>query len=111
MHELSLVLSIIEIAENHAQDAQSIDEIEIDIGQLSAVEMDAFEFAWKQGVKDTRLQNAIKIINRISGKGACFNCEFEFQLQNVYDTCPQCGSHFINILRGKEFKVKSILVS
>lgn len=111
MHELSLVLSIIEIAENHAQDANSIDEIEIDIGELSAVEIDAFEFAWKQGVKETRLQNAVKIINRIAGKGACFNCESEFHLKHVYDTCPQCGSHFVNIMSGKEFKVKSILVS
>jgi len=111
MHELSLVLSIVEIAENHAQDAKSIDEIEIDIGELSSVELNAFEFAWKQGVKDTRLKNAVKKINRIPGKGCCFDCEHEFTMLQVYDQCPNCGSHFVNIMSGKEFSVKAILVS
>jgi hydrogenase nickel incorporation protein HypA/HybF len=111
MHELSLVLSIIEIAEKHAENALSIDEIELDIGELSSIEMDAFEFAWKQGVKQTRLENAVKKINRIQGKGCCFDCEHEFRLLNLYDACPKCGSHLINIMGGKEFSVKAILVT
>ena len=67
MHELSIVMSIIDIAQQQAKsaDAKTIDEIEIDIGCLSTVQMEAFDFAWEQAVKETILDNAIKKINRI----------------------------------------------
>ncbi|OYU94668.1 MAG: hydrogenase maturation nickel metallochaperone HypA [Bacteroidetes bacterium B1(2017)] len=113
MHELSLVMSIIDIAQQHALDADAhlIEEIELDIGTLSSVEMDAFDFAWSQAVKNTLLAGAIRKINRIEGKGTCLDCDAQISLQQVYDVCPQCGSHFINVLSGKEFRVKTLLVS
>ena len=113
MHELSLVMSIIEIAQQHAQeaDAHLIEEIELDIGELSSVEMDAFDFAWKQGVKNTLLEKASIKINRIEGKGTCLDCEAQIHLKQVYDVCSACGSHFVMLTGGKEFKVKSLVVS
>lgn len=47
MHELSFVMSIINIAENGARknNAIGIEEIELDIVELSGVEMSAFDFA------------------------------------------------------------------
>jgi len=62
MHELSIVMSIVDIVQQHAEKANAamIDEIEIDIGCLSTVQMDAFEFAWSQAVKETILEGAEK---------------------------------------------------
>ena len=73
MHELSIVMSIIEIAEKQAKEnnASVVEEIEIDIGELSTVEMDSFNFAWQQAVKGTMLENAARKINRINGLAAC----------------------------------------
>lgn len=113
MHELSIVMSIIDIAQTHAEqsDAATIDEIEIDIGCLSTIEMNAFEFAWKQGVKQTMLEGSVKKINRIKGKAQCSGCGALFPLENIYDACPACGEQFIDILAGKELRVKSLVVS
>ncbi len=113
MHELSIVMGIIEIAEQQAgaANASVIEEIELDIGMLSGIEMDALEFAWKQAVKQTILQHAVKKINRISAKAKCLDCDTEFAIEKYYDACPVCGRHLLNIIQGKELRVKTLLVS
>jgi len=113
MHELSIVMGIIDIAQQQAEKAEAaiIDEIEIDIGCLSTVQMDAFDFAWEQAVKETILENTVKKINRIKGKAQCIDCEATFSIENFYDPCPLCGQHLINIIEGKDLRVKSLVVS
>lgn len=113
MHELSIVMSIVDIAERQAATvkAKAIDEIELDIGYLSTVEMNAFDFAWQQGIKSTLLENSERKVNRIKGKANCLECGVQFEINNVYDACPVCGEHFINITAGKELRVKSLVVS
>lgn len=113
MHELSIVMGILEIANKYASEAKAskIDEIELDIGVLSTVEMNAFEFAWNQGIKNTMLEGSIKTINRIPGKASCIECNTTFPIENVYDPCPVCGNNLISILQGKELKVKSLIVT
>ncbi len=113
MHELSIVMGILDIAKKYAAeaDASKIDEIELDIGVLSTVEMNAFEFAWNQGIKNTILEGSIKKVNRISGKASCIDCNNTFDIENVFDPCPVCGNNLISILQGKELKVKSLIVT
>lgn len=113
MHELSIVMSIVDIAIQQANNANAsvIEEIEIDIGTLSGVEMDALEFAWNQGVKQTILEKANKKINRIEAKAKCLDCNAQFAIENYYDACPVCGEHFLDIIQGKELRVKSLVVS
>jgi len=113
MHELSIVMSIIDIAQREASKAKAnaIDEIELDIGELSGVEINALEFAWSQAVKQTILEHAVKKINLLSGKATCLDCTTVFGMQNYYDACPTCGGHLINIEQGKELRVKSLVVS
>ncbi len=113
MHELSVVMSIIDIAEKEAlaANASIVEEIELDIGALSGIELDALEFAWQQAVKNTKLENAIKRINHIEAKAKCTNCDTGFTIEHFYDSCPVCGGHFFGILQGKELRVKSLIVS
>ena len=113
MHELSVVLGIVDIAIEQAarEQATVIEEIELDIGCLSTVEMNAFEMAWKQGVKNTLLENAVKKVNRISGKAMCLECNIDFEISNLYDPCPVCAGHLIHIIQGKELRVVSLVIS
>lgn len=113
MHELSIVMSIIDIATDQARKAgaDNVEEIELDIGELSGVEMEAFDFAWSQAVKETLLANATRVVNRIAGEGFCLDCEYRFPMQQLYDGCPSCNGHFIDIQKGKELRVKSLVVS
>ncbi len=113
MHELSLVMSIIDIAEQQAKKANavSVDEIELDIGELSGIEEQAFDFAWQQAIKDTVLSCAERVINKIPGEALCMECDALFPVHQLYDACPVCGKHFITIQKGKELRVKSLVVT
>jgi hydrogenase nickel incorporation protein HypA/HybF len=113
MHELSIVMSIIDIAEAQARQANAshIDEIELDIGTLSGIEFGALEFAWTEGVRKTILENAVKKINRIEASATCSDCGKIFPIENFYDACPKCGGHLISITKGKELRVRSLVVS
>jgi hydrogenase nickel incorporation protein HypA/HybF len=113
MHELSIVMSIIDIATKQMENANgtSIEEIELEIGALSGVEEKSFEFAWKQAIRNTALQNAIRTIHKPEGIATCLDCMIDFSIQQLYDACPVCGGHFLNIKKGKELKVKSLVVN
>jgi len=113
MHELSIVMSIIDIAEQQAKNANavSVDEIELEIGELSGIEEQAFDFAWQQAVKDTVLNNAERVITKIPGEGLCMECDASFPVHQLYDPCPVCGKHFISVQKGKELRVKSLVVT
>ena len=82
----------------------------MDIGCLSTIQIEAFEFAWQQAVKETILEKTVKKINRIKGKATCLECNAIFPLENLYDACPLCGEHLIEIIEGKELSVRSLIV-
>lgn len=113
MHELSIVMSIVDIATNQAEkaNAQTIDQIELEIGELSGVEMNSFDFAWKQGIRNSVLSKAELVINRPAGKGLCMDCDTQFDMHRLFDACTQCGGHLVAVQQGKELRVKSLLVS
>ena len=80
MHELSIVMSIIDIAKKQIQgtDATDIEEIELEIGTLSGIEANSFEFAWNQAIKNTPLQNAVRKINHVEAVAGCMDCMIDF---------------------------------
>lgn len=112
MHELSIVLNIVKIVEKEAfkAGAESVSAIELDIGKLSTIEPAAFEFAWKHGIRDSVLETSQLKVNYISGKGKCSECDTLFEMNELYDPCPECGSFFSEIMEGKEMSIKSIRI-
>ncbi|MBL7742321.1 MAG: hydrogenase maturation nickel metallochaperone HypA [Chitinophagaceae bacterium] len=113
MHELSIVMNIIQIAEKEsaANNASAVEEIELDIGELSGIEPSAFDFAWEQAIKSSLLDGSARKINHIPGEGQCIECGAVFPMHRLYDPCPVCGEHFITITKGKELRVRSIVVN
>jgi hydrogenase nickel incorporation protein HypA/HybF len=113
MHELSIIQSIVEIAEEQVQarSASQVEEIELEIGELAGVEWGALDFAWDVGVQQSVLQDAKRIINKIRGVAKCAECNTEFHMQKLYDKCPECQSYFNTIVKGKELRVKALTIS
>lgn len=112
MHELSVAMGIVRIAEEELSrsSAQSIDLIELEIGDLAGIELDSLEYVWQAAVKGTALEKAEKKIHRISGRGICLDCDQEFELEQHFDSCPNCNSFLKRILQGKELRVKALQV-
>jgi hydrogenase nickel incorporation protein HypA/HybF len=113
MHELSIVMSIVETAEekvkeNHASLVESIDLV---IGDLAGVDSQALDFAWDSAVKNTVLQTAKKNIIHVPAKARCLGCDCEFEIKELYDQCPLCGEPVLQIIQGKELQIKSMVLN
>lgn len=113
MHELSIIMNIIEIAEEEAGKAKanSVKEINLEIGCLSTIEPYAFDFAWKQAINQTMLANAALNIDWVKGRGQCNICHTQFATEELYSTCNNCSSASISLVRGKELRIKSLVVT
>ena len=112
MHELSIVMSIIQLADEQVRlaGANSVECIELEIGQLAGIEMPALELAWEVAVKNTVLERAQRVISAVKGRARCLECHHEFDCHELYSKCPQCESYFSEIIQGKELKVRSLTV-
>lgn len=112
MHELSIALNIIDIVKDTfaKSNANQVNDIELEIGKFSGVELDALEFALETSIASTQFKNTKFIITTPQGKGKCNNCKNEFKMKTLYDTCPKCNSFDIDIVQGQELRVKSINV-
>lgn len=113
MHELSIAMNIVEIARQNAIENQgrTIKEIEIEVGDLSGVIHDSLEFAMEMTVKNSILEKSEIIIKKVAAKAKCKDCDAEFELNDHYFPCPECGSYYHHLLKGNELSVKSILFS
>ncbi|VAW29149.1 hypothetical protein MNBD_BACTEROID06-1779 [hydrothermal vent metagenome] len=113
MHELSIALGIVKIAEDERQkaNAQKVDRIELEIGALSGVELESLEFVWPMAVKDTVLEKAIYEVDYVQGKAECLECGQAYPIKHLYDNCPTCKGYFKDVVSGKELRVKALEVS
>ncbi len=110
MHELSIAMQIIEIAEEEAtkHEASSISSLKLDIGTLSGIEPEALELAMEEAVKGSLAHNAKVLFNYIQAVAVCEDCCHEFNSQDYFKTCPFCNSLNTSLIKGKELKIASI---
>lgn len=112
MHELSIAQSILSIAENAAPKNEhiTITGINLQIGELSGIEIEALKFAMSVIKKDTILENAELNIEVIRGEAECPQCRTVFPMHYYGASCPNCNNYFITVLKGREMKVLNIVV-
>ncbi|MBN1416709.1 MAG: hydrogenase maturation nickel metallochaperone HypA [Bacteroidales bacterium] len=114
MHEFSIAMNIIEIAETSAlqHEATGVLEVEIEVGDFSGVNTEALEFAWESAVDSSLLlKNSKLIIHPVSLLLQCNNCHHCYAQANLFESCPSCGEFSTTIIRGRELKVKSVTLA
>ncbi len=113
MHELSIVMSIVETAEEKVKEhhASSVESIDLVIGDLAGVDSQALDFAWDSAVKNTVLQKAIRNVIQVPARAKCLECDCEFGIKEIYDSCPLCGEPLLLIIQGKELQIKSMILN
>jgi hydrogenase nickel incorporation protein HypA/HybF len=112
VHELSLALSIVDIAEEEVRrtGGTQVEKIVLEIGRLAGVEEEALAFAWPEAVKHTVLENAEWVVVHLDGKARCLTCSKEFSLTYLYDLCPFCSDFRKEIVQGKEISIRSLTI-
>ena len=112
MHEMSIVSGILDIAEKEARaaGARVINSVEIEVGELAGVEIPSLEFCFEVARRGTLAETADLMIHEIPGRGFCPDCDQEVAVEYFMAVCPACGQALLEILQGRELRVRSINV-
>ena len=112
MHEMTLAIqaikSVVEFAEENG--IEEIDTVVLEIGELSLVVPEYMEEAWYAAVKHTMLERSRLRIDVTPGNGLCEQCGQVYNIVENKGVCPKCGSREKEILCGREFNIKELLV-
>jgi hydrogenase nickel incorporation protein HypA/HybF len=108
MHEMSLAEGVLQLIEDSAktQDFSRVKTVWLEIGQLAGVEVEAMKFCFDAVVRDSIAQNAQLEIIEIPGQAWCMECSEVVQVHALYDECPKCGGHQLQVTGGNEMRVK-----
>jgi hydrogenase nickel incorporation protein HypA/HybF len=112
MHELSLAMNLISIAEREVQKngPGRVRKVRVMFGRLSGVDQDAFTFMFDLARKYTLLEAAEIDYEEVPGHAVCRSCKQEFETDNYLPACPYCGSLGVDITGGMDFRIISITV-
>lgn len=112
MHEMSIAINIIDIAEETAlkNGAQKINEIVLDVGTLSGIETESLLFCYDSACKNTMAEGSHLKLNIIPALAVCDSCGYEFEADSPAPVCPKCDNYVLMVSGGRELKIKSINV-
>jgi len=111
MHEMSVVINTVNMAEEYAKKngASKIIKIVLQIGEFNSVVPDYILF-FPDVTEGTMLEGAQLEIEEIPGIAKCRNCGEEYPWRKSDYRCPKCGSEECRLLSGREFVIKETAV-
>ena len=107
---MGITQSIVEIAERTAkqQQAKKILSVTVEVGSLSGVVPEALEFCFEACSKETLLEGAELLIEKVPARARCRDCSREFPLDELLACCPECDSAASELLSGEELRIKEM---
>jgi hydrogenase nickel incorporation protein HypA/HybF len=111
LHELSIILGVIETVSESAQaaNAKQIIATYLRVGALSGVVKDALLFSFDLASQDTPLAGSKLIVEELPVVIHCHSCGENKVLDGVQSfRCPVCHTPSADIRQGKELEIRSI---
>ncbi|MGH9406954.1 MAG: hydrogenase maturation nickel metallochaperone HypA [Terriglobia bacterium] len=111
MHELSIALSIIEMAEEEAERRGNarVDAIHLKLGPLSGIVPEALLSAYELACERTRLAGSKLMIETIPVLVYCPACQAQRVLKSIQSfCCPECGTLTPDVRQGRELEVVAL---
>lgn len=114
MHELSIVLSILDEIEEQTEERglRDVEVVHLKVGVFSGVDRDALLFAWELACEGTPLARSRLDIETIPLVIHCESCGQDRSPPSLYQLCcPECQTPAQVIVTGKELEVVSLEVA
>lgn len=111
MHELSIAMSMVEMATEEAarQGGAQVTALHLRLGQLSGVVKDALLFSWEVACENTPLAGSQLVIEEVPVAVFCPVCRAERTLVSIqHFFCPVCETAAPEVVRGKELQVVAL---
>lgn len=109
MHEMAITQSVIDAVCEHAA-GRAVHSVTVEVGALCAVVPDAMQFCFELAAEGTVAEGARLVIEQILGTAECRSCGAEFGLVDPIVLC-RCGSADVEILSGRDLRIRSMEVS
>ena len=112
MHELSVTKSLIDIIDSECRENRiTPKKIIAELGTLTSFKPDPIIFYYDILKKENSLlRDSILVIESVQGKIKCNECKKESMLEdNIMIFCPKCKSSDVEIISGRDFKLKEVI--
>jgi hydrogenase nickel incorporation protein HypA/HybF len=112
MHEVGIAQSLMDVVFETAKNngAKKINKVFIKIGRLQAVEESSLTFAYDTIKEGTIAENSELIVEHVPLTGQCMDCDHKAEFEEIFMTCPKCGSSAVLTLTGRELQITEIEV-
>ncbi|MFY9940271.1 MAG: hydrogenase maturation nickel metallochaperone HypA [Silvibacterium sp.] len=112
MHELSIAMSIIDMALDEAERRRvTIDAVHLELGPLSGVVAEALRFSYEIACKGTSLEGSRLVIREVQIEVYCLACNAQKTLRSMqWFCCPDCGAPTSDVIHGRELVVSALEV-
>lgn len=112
MHEIGVVRQMLRTVEDFAREneLEDIVTIVLEIGDLSMIIPKYVEDIYSVVVKGTRFERTELVIETVEGQGVCRSCKRAFPIVKNEGYCPRCGKRDADIISGRDFVIKEVVV-
>ena len=111
MHELSIALSIVDIATEAAEKhgGGTVEALYLKLGKLSGVVKDALLFSWELACAGTPIEGSRLVIEEVPVVVHCGSCNADRMLDSINNfICPVCDHATPTVIRGRELQVTAL---
>jgi|ERR1700722_15129494 hydrogenase nickel incorporation protein HypA/HybF len=110
MHELSIAMSIVEMASEEAERRGArVNAVHLKLGVLSGVVPDALLSSYEIACDDTPLKGSRLLIEEIPIIIFCSRCDAQRALHSMQlFCCPDCGTPTGDVIQGRELEVVAL---
>ena len=108
MHELSIAMSIVEMAEEESErrGGAHVQAVHLRLGLLSGVVKEALLSSYEMACHSTALEGSQLLIEEVPVEVFCPKCEGPRLVRSIqWFSCPECGTLTPTVVRGKELEV------
>lgn len=114
MHELSIAMRVIDLAEGHLRAAGGgrVTSVRLRVGRLAGVVPDALRSALAMATQGTAFGAAAIEIDEVPVRIWCPACEREVDLPGLVPlACPECGTRSGDVRAGHDLELESFVLA
>lgn len=111
MHELSIALSMIEMANDEVvrRGGGRVTALHLKLGPLSGVVKEALEFSYEIACQGTALEGSRLVIEDVPVVIHCAACSQDVSVESIQNLrCSRCGRLSADVIRGRDLEVVAL---
>jgi hydrogenase nickel incorporation protein HypA/HybF len=112
MHEGALTEDLFEHVLTHAREANArrVRRVKVTIGALSDATTESIQFYWDTLAPGTIADGAALEFATTPGTARCNTCKAEFEIEERFAVCPNCGAFPVTVTGGEGVYLASLEV-